>query len=91
MAAFTNLDEIRDDKGKLPSFSWPGSYPIIYLSRDGLILCPDCANKPVEEYDDPAVAYGGHLEGPPEVCEDCGKQVESAYGDPDAANDEPPA
>jgi hypothetical protein len=83
MAAYTNLDEIRDANGKLPTYSWPGAYPIIYLTASNDVLCADCANKPVDEYGDPPVAYGAHWEGEPEVCEDCGKEIESAYGVPD--------
>jgi len=77
---FTNLDAIRDSDGKLPSFSWPGAYTIIYITRDGLTICPDCANKPVTEFDDPAVAYGSFDEGAPIACDDCGRDIESSYG-----------
>jgi hypothetical protein len=77
---YTNLDAIRDDSGKLPSFTFPGAYTIIYITRDSLTICPDCANKPVTEYDDPPVAYGSFDEGAPIACDDCGRDIESSYG-----------
>jgi hypothetical protein len=87
MDASTNLDEIRAaNNGKLPAYAWPGGYPIIYLTASNDVLCPDCANKPVDEYSDPPVSYGPFWEGEPLTCDDCGKEIESAYGDPEAEN-----
>lgn len=71
----------------LPFYSEWGSYPIIYLTKQGNTLCADCATKALYLLDDefdPPVAYGTHDEGPSEYCDDCGREIESAYGDPDA-------
>jgi hypothetical protein len=82
----------------LPSFAWPGGYPIVYLFRDGGSLCPDCANRHIDEIDADIRggrvwnSHGGwalsacdtHMEGEPEVCDHCGKEIESAYGPIDA-------
>ena len=76
------LDEIRDEStGKLPAYAWPGGYPIIYLTQDGLTVCPWCANK--DDTSDPASAWQVFYEGPAERCDDCNIIIESAYGDPD--------
>jgi hypothetical protein len=74
--------------GRLPAYAWPGGYPIVYLTRNGLVLCPDCANKPEDEYGDPAVAGDVFWEGAPMECGDCGRQIESAYGDPNETSDD---
>mgnify|MGYP003575380610 CR=1 FL=1 len=90
------LDEYRDGQGKLPAFAWPGGYPLIYVTNDGGVLCPACANgengaKPTYEDDSPhsgwqVDAADVHYEGAPEICNHCGAEIESAYGDP---NDSP--
>lgn len=81
------LASMRDDKGKLPSFAWPGGYPIIYLTQENDILCPSCAND-VDPYDpdtfdmDKPVACDCYWEGPHIQCDGCNGTIESAYGDP---------
>ena len=76
----SKLDDIRDTKGKLPAYAWPGGYPIWYLTRDGMIICPDCANREID--DAQAVTdYDINWEDDALYCEDCGKHIESAYGE----------
>lgn len=72
--------------GKLPAYAWPGGYPIIYLDRDNCVLCPECANKYLNDELENfrPVAADIHYEGLPEICEQCSALIESAYGDPDA-------
>jgi hypothetical protein len=70
-----------ENDGKLPSFAWPGGYPIYYLTRDGLVVCPDCANE--SDTSDPVIDADIYWEGPAACCNDCGQGIESAYGDPD--------
>lgn len=71
---------------KLPSYAWPGGYPIYYLCADSGILCPDCANGPDvagADADDKqwhVVAGDVHWEGDPLICDHCNTQIESAYG-----------
>lgn len=80
-----NLESLRASSGDgtLPAYAWPGAYPVIYLTRDGSVLCPDCANKPEDECSDPVVVGDVFWEGTPLECDDCGKSMESAYGDPE--------
>lgn len=84
------LTEIRDENGKLPAYAWPGGYPIVYVMDDGETLCPDCVNTEENVHEGGNAdgwrleAYDIHYEGPPEVCAHCGKETESAYGDPES-------
>lgn len=85
-----SLAELREQHdGRLPIYAWPGGYPLYYMDDNNLVLCPDCANKPEEEYSSPITRYDMHLEGPPLECEDCGAKIDSAYGDPDEEKDNP--
>jgi hypothetical protein len=82
-----SFDGIRETNGgKLPAYAWPGFYPIIYYSAEGYVFCPGCADQ--EDAEPPITVYDVHWEGPPEYCDGCGKELESAYGDPDADEDE---
>ena len=31
-------------KGELITYAWPGGYPVIYITEDSGVLCPNCAN-----------------------------------------------
>jgi len=81
----------RQDDGTLPSYAWPGGYPIYYLTKDCGVLCPDCANgkhgsEAHEANDDPQwrlVACDVHWEGEPLTCDHCNAEIESAYGEDD--------
>lgn len=78
--------DVRDENGELPHHAWPGGYPIMYHDKEGSVLCPECANKSDKNPDElPNFKPHGHFvhyEGPPEHCENCNKEVASAYGDP---------
>ena len=87
------LDTLRDSKGQLPAFAWPGGYPLIYQTQDGGILCPTCANGGNDS--DASTARGTdpqwhvvdgdvYWEGAALQCDHCYAPIESAYGDPDA-------
>jgi len=78
--------------GKLPAFTFPGGYTCIYLTRQGDVLCADCADtnlfgedadKYSQDFDDPVIAYDTYDEGPPLCCDGCSRLIESSYGDPD--------
>ena len=76
------MDKIkRDPDGRLPSYAWPGGYPMFYYDRDGDEYCPDCANQ--DKADPPIVAGDVYWEGPDSICVGCGARIKSAYGDPD--------
>jgi len=72
----------RDSDGKYPAYVLPGGYPMYYIDRQGNILCPDCASREVDASQD-VVEGDVYWEGSPLQCDDCGKMIESAYGDPD--------
>lgn len=82
-----NLPKL-DKDGKYPAWAWPGGYTIIYFDAGGMMLCADCASPifPIED-----TPYGRakiigcetYDEGPTIPCDDCGKEIESSYGDPD--------
>lgn len=86
----SNMPRLSD--GSLAALVWPGGYPVVYLTADGGVLCPYCASMAEREglTDDPhdsqwyIVAYEIHFEGSPRLCDHCGAEIESAYGDPDA-------
>ena len=82
-----NLAEIRDSKGNLPAFAWPGGYPVVYMAKDNGIHCPKCANDYKAGRDNQeqleSVAYFIHYEGPAEQCEHCNALIDSAYGVPE--------
>jgi hypothetical protein len=82
------------DGAEYPAHAWPGGYPVVYYTADGLTICARCANDP--DTSDPVTAGDIYWEGPAMPCDDgsqCGAMVngawspgviESAYGDPDA-------
>lgn len=76
--------------GKLDPFAWPGGYPILYADDGGSTYCAECA---ASERDGDNIrgtlVHGIHYEGPSDFCEVCGKEIESAYGDPDAKEERP--
>ena len=71
--------------GELPAYAWPGGYPLVYFTRDGMTICPACANKKTDQ-SQAAIAADIYWEGPPLACDDCGQEIESAYGDLDEKN-----
>jgi hypothetical protein len=77
----------RTTDGKLPSFAWPGGYPILYLDGHDTVLCAECANEadgdPDELDDFRPQQWFIYYEGPDYECGECGKMLESAYGDPE--------
>ena len=72
---------------KFPAFAWPGGYTIIYVTREGDILCADCMNDPgaADLGNDSARVIGvdTYDDGPPDRCANCNAEIESSYGDPD--------
>lgn len=80
----TATDMQRNDDGTLPAHAWPGCYPLAYLTESGLTVCATCANG---DTSDPVTAQFVRWEGPVDWCDDCGCDMESAYGDPDVVDD----
>ena len=80
-----SLKDLRGSNGgTLPAYAWPGGYPIMYIDKDGESLCAECADK-----EEKPVTYYVNYEGATEQCAECGKDLPSAYGDPeeDKTND----
>ena len=93
----------RDGDGKLASNTFPGLYPLLYITADGGSLCPDCANG-----ENGSEAYL-HLEGPADgiemeqwridvaavnyedatmCCSHCSGKIPAAYVDDEADADD---
>ena len=88
------IEKTRENGEDLPAYAWPGGYPIYYITKDCGVLCagPECANGPEARQADSecpdddqwlVIAADVHWEGEPMVCDHCGSEIESAYGDPD--------
>lgn len=75
-----NLEHVKDDSGKFLRYAWPGHYPLFYIDKQGNWICPDCANRPVDQSQD-VIDYGVNWENPNIYCEDCGARIASAYGE----------
>ncbi len=69
----------KENNGKLPSYAWPGGYPIFYMDAENSALCPTCANKP--GYPAPVTAWGINWEDSELYCDDCSQRIESAYAE----------
>jgi hypothetical protein len=79
---------IRNDDGTLPAYAWPSGYPIYYVTADGGVLCPGCANSDGTTNDANAddkqwyiVGQGINYEDADLVCDHCECTVEAAYAD----------
>ena len=77
------LDTIKTDNGQLPTFAWPGGYPMFYLDGQNSVMCAKCAN---ESHSDPdeidsfrPVEFGIHYEGGPLNCDNCSENIDPAY------------
>jgi hypothetical protein len=86
--------------GDYPRFVHGGG-ELVYHTRDGGLLCHNCANgenrsdslDPSEDADPRSqFAHDGnryhHEEGGPINCDHCGREVHSAYGDPDQPDED---
>jgi hypothetical protein len=65
---------------ELPTYAWPGGYPIFYIDDESNVLCPDCANSN-DEYSEPIIDYGINWENETLGCDHCSAHIPSAYGD----------
>lgn len=71
--------------GTVPTFTSIGSYPLVYTDGDA-VFCADCANDTDKTLALNNVAV--HWEGAPLSCDECGDEIESAYGDPGVDDDD---
>jgi hypothetical protein len=79
---------VRDSDGQLPSFVWPGGYPLFYIDDHSDILCARCATKQADTEDDtPLATCEVNWEDPILYCDECSQRIESAYADDDETPD----
>jgi hypothetical protein len=69
--------------GELPTYAWPGGYPLYYVTDQGSILCPAHANVEAEYSDELIDGVDTNWEDPDLYCEH-GERIESAYAEPEA-------
>ncbi len=77
----TGVAHVKDAYDQLFSgFAWPGGYTVIFTTDAGDVLCGSCARKAfiMEQID---VTAGCYDEGPAMQCDECGKEMESSYGE----------
>ena len=75
-----------------------GGYPLILFMQDSEALCPDCTKTNYKYISEStrhfardgwqAAGIDIYYEGPSLACCHCGAEIESAYGDPEAENNE---
>ena len=79
------VEHYRRSNGKFPMYSSVGSYPVLYVAGDGDCLCGNCVTELSTSEDlGPSFTITSacvHWEGPSLYCGECGKELESAYGD----------
>jgi len=71
--------------------AWPGGYPTYFITKDGGAICPACGKKEkdliieaIESKSDPqweVIHHEVNYENDGLYCDNCNKQIESAYGD----------
>lgn len=76
-------EQIRD---LFKNWAFPGGYTVLFTTDNGDCLCADCARKVyLDECTD--VSCGSYDEGPTMYCDECNREIESSYGDPEAIAD----
>lgn len=80
-------DEFKVNEKDLPLSSVTpfGVYPLVYLDRDSYVLCANCASECISKGE--TIRGSIYYEGPIIQCEECSREIESAYGDPEADKD----
>jgi hypothetical protein len=82
--------ELSGEPSSLEAYAWPGGYQMLYYV-DGDAVCPKCIMEVLRETymtGSEDILRDIFYEGAPEVCSHCNEEVESAYGDPDAPEEE---
>lgn len=87
---YTNASLRRRNDGTLPTYAWPGGYPLYYVQRNihtrgEFIVCPSCAratdgDPAYSDYDDYMIVAGEVNWGDVDLhCEACRDRIPSAY------------
>ena len=76
-----------DASKPVPTVAFPGLYPIYYITRDCVCLCPDCVNDNLAlcadtDNDNWCVEISDvNWENPELYCDNCDCRIPSAYAD----------
>ena len=84
------IDKSPIEPVELDVYAWPGGYQMMYYIN-GNPVCPKCIMKVLREEHftgSDGILRDVFYEGAPENCTECGEEIESAYGDPDADEDD---
>jgi hypothetical protein len=76
------IQEQRSDN-ELPTYAFPGGYPVYYIDDAGYCLCQHCAQESKQDTTIIVEDYVINYEDDSLVCDSCESPIESAYGDPD--------
>ena len=76
----------RDSDGKLSAYAWPGGYQLYYVTDDGEVLCPACANLPEAHIGGEADGWSiigaqANYEDDTLGCANCDADIPAAYSD----------
>lgn len=89
---FARIDKLSQVKATLRagSVTWPGCYPLFFITRDGAALCFDCARKEFRQVawdflNDCSTGWrisgcDVNYENQELTCDHCNKKIDSAYG-----------
>lgn len=78
--------------GHVRAFSDLGGYPLVYLAKDGGVLCAACVENELKLCTDPderqwfVIAHDVNWEDPALYCEHCEERIESAYAEEEVAS-----
>ena len=76
---------------EVPAHTFPGFYPMYYVTADSGALCPDCVNAHrtlCADSNDPqwfVIDSDANWEDPQLYCDHCNNRIESAYAEPDSS------
>lgn len=76
-----SLKEDQTSSKSLPSYDFPGGYPIYYMDAQNCVLCADCATKNKDDTVTVIVDYGINYEDEGLTCDECSREIESAFGE----------
>lgn len=82
-----SIKNLKETGEEFPSFTFPGSYPMFYITKDNGVLCPKCCNDNREQCLDFENNDGGfsvvmadvNYENRNLFCDHCSKKIEAAY------------
>lgn len=73
------VKSMMEESGRCLPLTLIGGYTLIYFSETGNVLCDECATEQAKDVTDVRT----YDEGATVECTNCGKHIESSYGDPE--------